>query len=157
MRIIVRRRHDDGEATIGSMHINGECECDTLEDQWQPVKVPGETRIPAGRYELELKRIGESRFDDRAIDKLGDMHKGMIRLKDVPGFTEVLIHWGNFEKDTAGCILVGIGEGKDPHGHHMIKNSWTAYRKIYPKIAKALRARELVTLDVVDADREKAA
>jgi hypothetical protein len=36
------------------------------------------------------------------------------RLENVPGFAGILIHAGNTEKDTAGCILVGQ-EHEDDH------------------------------------------
>ncbi|WOF74122.1 DUF5675 family protein [Parvibaculaceae bacterium PLY_AMNH_Bact1] len=154
MEIVLRRRHDDGEATVGSLSIDGEQQCDTLEDQWQEVKKSGETRIPAGKYQVELKPVGTSRFDKSAKKNMGKYHNGMLRLVDVPGFTEILIHTGNTEKHTAGCILVGLGVGKDEAGHHTVKNSWTAYRKIYPPIAEAIRARERVTIHIIDGDRE---
>lgn len=154
MEIVLRRRHDDGEATIGSLSIDDEQMCDTLEDQYQAIKKPGETRIPAGKYLLELKGIGSSRFDKSAKKNLGVHHKGMIRLVEVPGFSEILIHTGNTEEHTAGCILVGLGEGRDENGHQTVINSWTAYRKIYPPIAEAILARERVTIEIIDGDRE---
>lgn len=152
MKIVLRRRHDDGEATIGDLFIDGEWMCDTLEDQHQDVKVPGETRIPAGRYALELKPVGASRFDETATKIMHGQHHGMIRLRDVPEFSEVLIHWGNFETDTAGCILVGEREGTDLNGHHMVERSVAAYRKVYPLIAKAIRG-EGATIEIIDGDR----
>jgi len=154
MKLILRRRHNDGAATIGALFIDGEWVCDTLEDQYQPVKKAGETRIHPGNYTLELKPVGTSRFDKSAKRNLGKYHKGMIRLVGVLGFTEVLIHTGNTEKDTAGCILVGLGEGLDANGHHTVINSWTAYRKIYPPIAEAILAGERVTIEIIDGDRE---
>jgi len=159
MHIVQRRQRDDGEATIGSWVIDGEWACDTLEDQWQAIKVPGETRIPAGLYELELKPLDTSRFDETATQMLGDDHHGMLRLKPandkfVFDFTEVLAHWGNFETDTAGCVLVGMGVATDRHGHLKILDSKNTYKKVYPPIAAALLAGERVTLLVVDDDRE---
>lgn len=157
MNLLLRRRHDDGEATIGALFIDGEWVCDTLEDQHQVVKKSGETRIPAGKYRIEIKPLDTSRFDASAKKKMGEHHKGMLRLVDVPGFTEILIHTGNTEKHTAGCILVGLGTGKDSNGHHQVVNSWKAYRKVYPPIAEAIRKPERVTIEIIDADRELAA
>lgn len=154
MKRVLRRRNDDGEATIGDWFTEGEWTCHTLEDQYQAVKKSGETRIHPGTYALELKPVGTSRFDASAKKNLGIHHKGMIRLVGVLGFTEVLIHTGNTEEDTAGCILVGMKEGKDAEGHHTVIDSWTAYRKIYPPIAEAILAGERVTLQIIDADRE---
>lgn len=153
MEIVLRRRHDDGEATVGSISIDDEQQCDTLEDQYRAVKKSGDTRIPAGKYKVELKPLGTSRFDASAKRNLGEYHKGMLRLVDVPGFSEILIHTGNTAKHTAGCILVGLGVGKDENGHHKVINSWTAYRKIYPPIAEAILAGERVTIEIIDGDR----
>lgn len=157
MDMILRRRHDDGEATIGALFIDDEWMCDTLEDQHQSVKKSGETRIPAGKYKVELKPLGTSRFDASAKKKLGHHHKGMLRLVEVPGFTEILIHTGNTEQHTAGCILVGLGVGKDENGHHTVVNSWKAYRKVYPQIAEAIVKPERVMIEIIDEDRERAA
>lgn len=149
MHLILQRLDDDGEATIGELLLDGERLCYTLEDEARAEKVRGETRIPAGLYGLERKQVGESRFDHGARQIMGvDGHIGMIRLKDVPGFSEILIHWGNFEKDTAGCILVGRTRGVT-NGVHSVGKSRLAYKDIYPLIAKAIGC-EHVTLQVVD-------
>lgn len=154
MKVVLRRRHDDGEATAGALFIDDEWMCDTLEDQYREIKKSGDTRIPAGKYKIELKPLGTSRFDASAKKNLGEYRKGMLRLVGVPGFSEILIHTGNTEEHTAGCILVGLGTGKDSKGHHSVKNSWTAYRKMYPPIAEAILAGERVTIEIIDGDRE---
>lgn len=155
MNLLLRRLNDDGTATIGALFVNGEWVCDTLEDTFRPVKKKHETRIPAGRYKLELKPVGASRFDDSAKAMLGEGHKGMVRLVDVPGFSEVLIHWGNFHTDTSGCILVGLGDGFDDAGKHMVQRSRDAYRKIYPIIATSILARERVSLTIHNEEGRK--
>ena len=35
------------------------------------------------------------------------MHKGMLWVRDVPGFEYILIHTGNTDEHTAGCLIVG--------------------------------------------------
>lgn len=59
--------------------------------------------IPEGCYRAELRPHPK--------------HGVCYELVDVPGRTSILIHWGNFQRDTEGCILVGnaIGEiGNEP-------------------------------------------
>ena len=78
----------------------------TLEDQFQTTKVHGETRIPAGTYNLELRTTGG--FHGRYLKRYGaDFHKGMIWVKSVPNYKFILWHVGNKNLDTAGCLLLG--------------------------------------------------
>ena len=45
-----------------------------------------------------------------------------FEVLSVPGHTGVLVHWGNFNKDSEGCILVGEAIMPSPKGQ-MITNS----------------------------------
>ncbi|MFN4229856.1 DUF5675 family protein [Parvibaculum sp.] len=158
MKLILERIASDVESTLGKLYLedvdgNGRAFlCYVCEDEFRKEKVPGETRIPAGKYRLVLKRIGDSRFDAPYIQKFGRaFHKGMIQLLDVPGFAEILIHVGNTEGDTAGCLLIGNGWARDGQGHYMVTQSASAYRRIYPMIAEAIPC-EIVTLAIADLD-----
>ena len=66
-----------------------------------------ENRIPAGIYDVRLRKIGG--FDGRYKKKFAGFHRGMLHIQDVPNFKYVLIHIGNTDKNTAGCLLVGAG------------------------------------------------
>ena len=104
----------------------------TLEDEHREVKVAGETRIPAGTYNITLRKVGG--FQSKYSTKYGSMHKGMLWVRDVPGFEYILIHTGNTDEHTAGCLLVG--NTSDYKG--VIGSSVDAYKRIYPAIAKVL-------------------
>jgi hypothetical protein len=128
--------------------------CFTLEDEHRTEKVYGETRIPAGKYELKLRTHGG--FHDSYLKRYGaDFHKGMVQIMDVKDFTDVLIHAGNTDEDTAGCILVGDAcdsnaEGKTDRGS--ISKSRNAYERLYPEIRDALIAGEKVYLKIRNLD-----
>ena len=84
--------------TIGKLYVDGQYFCDTLEDRVRDLtkekKVPGETAIPAGTYNM--------------VVNVSPKFKRMLpRLLNVPQFDGILIHRGNTAKDSAGCILVG--------------------------------------------------
>ena len=128
--------------------------CYTLEDEHRPIdqKVMGETRIPAGTYKMTLRTVGG--FHGRYAKRYPDMHKGMLWVRNVPGFEYILIHSGNTDEHTAGCLLVGDSQYENinskPDG--FIGASRTAYERIYPDIAAALESGKNVTITYTDFD-----
>lgn len=71
------------------------------------------------------------------------MHKGMLWVRDVPGFEYILIHTGNTDEHTSGCLIVG--NSSDIKG--FIGSSVNAYKRTYPSIAQALENGEEVTIE----------
>ena len=125
--------------------------CYTLEDEARALKVKGETRIPAGIYKIELRAAGG--FHNRYAKKYPGIHQGMLHVTDVPGFEWILIHTGNTDEHTAGCLLVGDSQENNlllPDG--FIGKSVNAYKRIYPSIAKAIKQGEEVTITYIDYD-----
>lgn len=143
MDIYLQRFSGEKEDTLGLLFDNN-CQfmCFVLEDQYQNEKVYGETRIPAGRYKVLLRTEGG--FHKRYSEKFGEDHKGMLHLQDVPGFNYVLIHIGNDDDDTAGCLLVGDQvKSNIPYDKGFIGDSTQAYKRIYPKLAEAAAGYDL--------------
>lgn len=133
---VYRFLHTENE-TIGILFINGIFECYTLEDEFRTTKVWGETRIPEGTYQVKLRKEGG--HHNRYSQKFPDIHKGMLHVQDVPNFKWILIHIGNDDDDTAGCLLVGEAISSD---NKSIARSTLAYKKMYKKVADALEAGE---------------
>lgn len=84
--------------TIGKLYVDGQYFCDTLEDRVRDLtkekKVPGETAIPTGTYDM--------------VVNISPKFKRMLpRLLNVPNFDGILIHRGSTANDSAGCIIVG--------------------------------------------------
>ena len=147
MEITVYRYNSDTDHSNGLMLIDKEFQCYTLEDEYRTLKVMGETRIPDGRYPIGFRTEGG--FHERYKAKYGGWHKGMLEIKQVPNFKYILIHKGNDDDDTAGCLLVGSG---NTNGANFISNSGDAYMKIYPKIKNALRRNERVYIQFATLD-----
>ncbi len=125
----------------------------TCEDRAQPpgVKVPGETRIPAGRYRLDLRRGSPmaKRYDAKYAEF---QHDGMLWLRDVPGFEWVYLHVGNTDKHTDGCPL--LGDLADEVNGTVI-HSRRCYERVYPQIAPRIASSEPCYLTVTDYDRPR--
>jgi hypothetical protein len=119
--------------------------CYTLEDEHREEKVAGETRIPAGTYRITLRTVGG--FHGRYEKKYGEMHKGMLWVRDVPGFEYILIHTGNTDEHTAGCLLLGDSQQANfGSSNGMVGSSVNAYKRVYPPIAKALEEGKSVSI-----------
>ena len=124
--------------------------CYTLEDEYRNDKVMHETRVPAGTYNILLRTVGgfHAKYTKRY-----DFHKGMLHVQDVPGFEYILIHTGNTDEHTSGCLIVGDSqENNQLKKDGFIGRSTQAYKRIYPPIAAALEAGEEVTITYTDYD-----
>jgi hypothetical protein len=119
----------------------------TLEDEFRTNKVFGETRIPAGTYEIKFRTEGG--HHKRYGDKFPSIHKGMLWLQDVPNFKWILIHIGNDDDDTAGCLLVG----DDPEPlKNQLQVSTRAYKRVYSHVSEVLSRGEKVEIEYIDYD-----
>ena len=122
----------------------------TLEDEYRKKKRSKETRIPAGTYEIKLRNEGG--FNQRYNKRYPSIHRGMLHIIDVPGFEYILIHVGNSDEHTAGCLLVGDSqENNQVNKNGFIGSSGNAYKRIYPLIADAVE-NEGVTIQYIDLD-----
>ncbi len=131
---LVRESFTD-KATKGKLFVNGEFECYTLEDKDRSLedggeKVYGETAIPRGIYTVQLTY--SNRF--KTILPL---------LLDVPQFTGIRIHKGNYSKDTDGCILVGKRNIED--NDNWIGDSKSALTALMAKLEVA----DEITLEII--------
>ena len=125
--------------------------CYTLEDERRALKVKGETRVPAGTYKIKLRKEGG--FHAKYTKKYGGFHRGMLHICDVPNFEYILIHTGNTDEHTAGCLLVGDSQENNVIiKDGFIGKSGNAYKRIYPAIAKAIELNEEVTITYIDHD-----
>lgn len=98
MNLKVIRKIFNSNDTVGILYVNDKQLCYTLEDIVRPAdqpKVFGKTAIPAGLYNVEL------RFSPH-------FQKILPHIINVPGFSDILMHPGNTELDTEGCILVAF-------------------------------------------------
>lgn len=113
MNILLKRIKQVGSATIGDLYINGQYFCNTLEDVERDFKIKGETAIPKGSYKITFYNSPKfKRF--------------LPCLLNVPNFDHILIHSGNTEHDTEGCILVGLH-----NGNGIITESRNTFRKLF--------------------------
>jgi hypothetical protein len=149
MKLLVLRFSSQKDSTNGILFevtdVGKRFLCYTLEDEHRVLKVRGETRVPDGIYNIELRKEGG--FHNRYTKKFFDIHRGMLHVVDVPNFEYILIHTGNTDEHTAGCLLVGDSqENNEIIENGFIGKSTNAYKRIYPSIAKAIERGEEVTI-----------
>jgi len=146
VKLTVVRTQFGTDATNGILLVDGVFECYTLEDQYQAVKVMHETCIPEGTYDIKFRTVGS--FSERYKKKYGNAHYGMLHLQDVPNFTYILIHAGNTDEHTSGCLIVGeTQQDLDLSDDGFIGHSGKAYLKLYNKVAKELLLGKEVTIE----------
>lgn len=153
MKLLVKRTFRGPKYTIGHLYINGKYFCDTLEDtdrgltqdmsltQVLAIKIKGETCIPYGTYEITLNVVSGKFSNFTKYPYAKAINGKMPRLLNVTGFDGILIHPGNDNKDTGGCLLVGENKVKGK-----VINSTATWKKLYSILEKASSNKEKITI-----------
>jgi hypothetical protein len=152
MKLLLKRIARNEGYTIGNLYVDGGRFCDTLEDtdrglkQTMPLdeikrlKQAGVTAIPVGTYGV-MMNIVSPRFASVVTYK--PIGGKLPRLTGVPGYEGVLIHIGNYPKNTDGCILVGKNTAKGA-----VMNSVEMFDKLYSLLKAAADRGEKITITI---------
>ena len=136
MELLLDRKWKKQSYTISNLLIDGKWFCNVLEDADRglddsmsvdrilELKKPTITAIPRGTYEITLD-IVSPKYSKVQFYK--DVCNGKVpRLKNVKGFDGILIHAGNTDKDSSGCLLVGVNKIKG-----QVVNSRETFKTLY--------------------------
>ena len=140
MNLELLRYSSGKESTLGLLFkqtdLGKKFLCYVLEDEYRSIKKVGKTRIPAGDYQLILRK--EGLLHEKYNKKFPIMHNGMLWIIGLETFEYVYLHIGNTSKDTMGCPLVGDSVFQNITQNGRIEQSVAAYQRIYPEIASAI-------------------
>ena len=131
MQLKLIRKHGAIGFTHGQLFVDGAFFCDTLEDEERKVKIEHETAIPVGAYKVIINY--SNRFK-----------RLMPLLLDVPNFTGVRIHNGNFAKHSSGCVLTGVYSSQG-----YIRDSRDTFARLFKVMQEAIKRGETITIEVV--------
>ena len=157
MNLVLKRYSNDGRSTAGLLFEKQDDPdrlrflSHTLEDEERAIKIKGETRIPAGFYELAIKRE-ETPLTLKCRKAYGTWFTYFIELLKVPGFNHVYIHAGNTDEHTDGCILLGRTSSILPGIMQTLKESQLAVADFYSYAYPKLETGEKVFLVIEDED-----
>lgn len=153
MKITLKRIFTNNTYTIGHLYVDGTWVCDVIEDadrglkdsmtldEIKSRKIKDRTAIPQGNYKVTMNVISP-RFSKKAYYK--DFCGGRLpRLVGVKGFDGVLIHIGNTDKDSSGCLLVGYNKVKGK-----VVDSKLAFEKLYKMLDSANRNGEKIEIKI---------
>lgn len=153
MDIQIKRIAKKPTYTISKWYVNGQYFCDGIEDtdrglsddmplsDIRRIKVAGKTAIPTGKYQVTLN-IKSPKYSQKGF-YMGFCGGYMPRLLKVKGFEGILIHSGNSERDTEGCLICGQNKvvGK-------VINSLETWKKLYQMMKEADDKNEIITVTI---------
>lgn len=123
MQIKLERAYmPDGSCTLGKMTLENGWSCTTLENPWldNQRKI---SCIPEGTYKLRkrispiVNRTSKNEFDEG------------WEVVGVEGRSLIMVHIGNYERNTHGCILTGEGYSYHQTEGFTVTSSANAFRQ----------------------------
>jgi hypothetical protein len=148
--------------TISPLEIDGRAIGYVCEDEIREQKVHGETAIWPGMYRLTSRHspamsheylydkatfelMGRKQYNALGGEKNPELirfrpNHPMIEISGIPGFQHVMFHWGNTDKESLGCPLVGARIGV-VNGRDAVVQSRLFYtEKFYPMVMRQIMA-----------------
>ena len=154
MELIVDRKWKKQSYTISNLTIDGKWFCNVLEDadrgldnsmsedMIRTLKKPSITAIPRGTYEITLDVVSPKYSK---VQFYKDVCNGKVpRLKNVKGFDGILIHAGNTDKDSSGCLLVGVNKIKG-----QVLNSRETFKALYKLLQDRKSKGEKIVIKIM--------
>lgn len=122
MILTLRRTSREFSGVFGALSSDtGDFSCVTLEHAYPVFDNNVTSKIPVGTY--TCKR-GWHRLEGMA-----DQFE-TFEVIGIPGHTDILYHWGNYNSDSSGCILLGQAVlAIDYRGSKMISESKLTFQK----------------------------
>ena len=156
MRLELYRYSSQKDSTLGILFLvddetnKKDFLCYTLEDEKRAIKVYGETRIPEGTYKIEYRKEGG--YHNKYTKRFPNIHRGMLQLMDVPNFNYILIHGGNTDDDTDGCLLLGNVISQNITKDGFLGQSTDCYKRVYPIISAILDSQKHLSIKIINFD-----
>ncbi len=154
MELLVDRKWKKQSYTISNLLVNGKWFCNVLEDADRglddsmsvdrilELKKPTITAIPRGTYEITLDVVSPKYSK---VQFYKDVCNGKVpRLKNVKGFDGILIHAGNTDKDSSGCLLVGVNKVKG-----QVVNSKETFKALYKLLQDRKSKGEKIVIKIM--------
>lgn len=154
MELVVDRKWKKQNYTISNLTIDGKWFCNVLEDtdrgldstmsltKIKELKKPSITAIPRGTYDITLDVVSLRFYTNSFYKQICDGK--LPRLLNVKGFEGVLIHAGNTDKDSAGCLLVGQNKVKG-----QVISSRDTFKKLYKLLKDRKMKGEKITIKIL--------
>ena len=98
--IVLEREGSSPWGTFGTLMLDDGWECKTVEPRWLG-NAKGKSCIPPGTYKMTMR---DSPVVTRTSN--GRFSRGW-EVTNVPGRTFIMLHPGNWDRNSDGCILVG--------------------------------------------------
>lgn len=121
-------------STISKLYVDGQFLGFVLEDGEHANKIHGQTRIPGGRYKIVKD------YTTKFTYQFGYCW----HVLDVPGFSEIKIHKGNWITDTEGCLLPNREIGFDGKNYYGVSS-----KPVYDRMMNMLEYDDFHWLDVL--------
>lgn len=118
MKLELKRFIRTDESTIGKLYIDGVFECYILELPWKDNQ-NSISCIPTGFYHWKKRNEPYSKYPYEHI-----------HITNVVNRSFILVHIGNYPKDTLGCLLPG-----ELYGQDAVWNSEKAFNKLMSKVS----------------------
>lgn len=133
---VLQRYSDNRESTLGLLFKRSSklvLMGYTLEDEFREVKVKGETRIPAGRYEIVINRT-DTPLTMKYRERYPNWFKYHLMIAGVKDFVGIYFHVGKNDDWTDGCVTMGNTVNNNTIKDGEIGDSVECFKKFYMEL-----------------------